>query len=109
MATLLCEFLVILLAIQPIRIISPETSGSGLAIVAICAVLCLIATATLRLRWGWPTAVGLQVVLIVAGVSGLAHWMLTAVGIIFLLVWGYLYSVRRTVIGGSKKLPDGGE
>jgi lysylphosphatidylglycerol synthetase-like protein (DUF2156 family) len=101
MAALLCEFVVILLAIQPIRIVSPHTSGSGLAIVAACAVACLAVVGTLRRRWGWAAAVVLQIVLIVAGVSGYAHWMLTGVGVVFLLAWVYLLSVRRTVIGNT--------
>lgn len=95
-ATLSLEFVVLLLAIQPLRTVLPDQSGAAAALAAGLAVCCLLAAGLLRYRWAWNAVIGFQVV--VVG-TGIVHWMLGAVGVIFLLVWIYVLNVRRTILG----------
>jgi hypothetical protein len=92
--TLALEFVVLLLAIQPLRTLVSNAAAAGLA--AGLALACLLAAGLLRYRWAWPAIVGLQLVIVAAGI---VHWMLGAVGVIFLLVWVYVLNVRRSILG----------
>jgi hypothetical protein len=95
-ATLVLEFLVLLLAIQPLRTVLSNDTGQAAALAAGLAFACLVAAGLLRYRWAWPATTVLQVVIIA---TGIVHWMLAAVGVIFLLVWLYVLNVRRSILG----------
>ena len=94
MATLGVEWLVLLLALQPIRMVAPDTPGWALGVVAALAFACLGAAALLRYRWGWTVASALQVAIVL---TGLLQWALFVVGGVFVLIWLYVLHVRRTV------------
>ncbi|SHN26362.1 DUF4233 domain-containing protein [Cryptosporangium aurantiacum] len=98
-ATLGLEFLVLLLAIQPLRTLVPDASGAAAGLAGGLALLCLLAAGLLRYSWAWTATTVLQVLIVV---SGVVHWMLGAVGIIFLLVWIYVLNVRKTVLGSAQ-------
>lgn len=95
-ATLVLEFLVLLLAIQPLRTLLPGASGAAAGLALGLAVLCLAAAGLLGRRWAWTAVTVLQVAIVA---TGLVHWMLGVVGGIFLLVWIYVLNVRKTVLG----------
>lgn len=90
------EAVVLLLAIQPIRILGGELSGVAIGvIVALAAVLVLLA-GLLRRGWAWHAGLGAQLVLVAAGAL---HWSLAVLGVVFGLVWWYVLHVRRRVLG----------
>ncbi|MDQ1657313.1 MAG: hypothetical protein QOD41_2396 [Cryptosporangiaceae bacterium] len=91
MATLILEAIVLLLAIQPVRIVAPTTPGWGLALLAVLAVVCLLATGLLRFPWGWPTVIAIQVAVIT---SGLLQYALFLLGGVFLAIWLYVLKLR---------------
>lgn len=97
--TLGLEFVVLLLAIQPLRMLVSGGSGAAVGLAAGLALGCLIAAGLLRYGWAWPAVAIFQVIIIATGV---VHWMLGAVGVIFLLVWVYVLTVRRTILGRSQ-------
>lgn len=97
-ATLLLEFLVLLLAIQPLRTLLPNASGAAAGLAVGLAVLCLAAAGLLGRPWAWTGTTVLQVVIVA---TGIVHWMLGVVGAIFLLVWIYVLNVRKTILGDS--------
>lgn len=97
--TLVLEFLVLLLAIPPLRMLVSGGSGAAVGLAAGLALGCLVAAGLLRYRWAWPAVIVFQVIIIATGV---VHWMLGAVGVIFLLVWVYVLNVRRTILGRSR-------
>jgi hypothetical protein len=94
--TLTLEAIVLLLAIQPIRILGGHLSGWGVGAVIALAVLALAIAGSMRRRWAWHAGSVLQVLLIA---SGLLHWSLAALGLIFGAAWVYATSVRRTILG----------
>ena len=94
--TLALEAVVLLLAIQPIRLFGGHLSGWGVRTVVALAVLCVVTAASMRRRWAWPAGTVLQALLIV---SGLLHWSLAAIGLIFGAAWAYASYVRRTILG----------
>jgi hypothetical protein len=89
--TLALEAIVLLLAIQPIRILGGHLSGWGVGAVIALAVLALAIAGNMRRRWAWHAGSVLQVLLIA---SGLLHWSLAALGLIFGAVWAYASYVR---------------
>lgn len=89
------EAVVLLLAIQPIRIIEGTISTVQLALLLGSIFAAILLTGFLRSQWGWRLAGVLQVTLIV---GGLAHWMIGAVGVLFGLVWLYVLYVRQKVL-----------
>jgi len=95
-ATLLLEFLVLLLAIQPLRTLLPDAPGAAAVLALVLGLLCLAAAGLLRRGWAWNAVIGLQVVIVA---TGIVHWMLGVVGGIFLLVWIYVLNVRKSVLG----------
>ena len=97
-ATLLLEFLVLLLAIQPLRTLLPDAPGAASVLALVLALLCLAGAGLLGRRWAWPAVTVLQVAVVATGV---VHWMLGVVGVIFLLVWIYVLNVRKTILGSS--------
>jgi hypothetical protein len=94
--TLALEAIVLLLAIQPIRLFGGDLSGWGIGAVVTLAVLCVVVAGSMKRRWAWHAGTALQVLLILAGV---VHWSLAAVGLIFGATWAYTTYVRRTILG----------
>jgi Protein of unknown function (DUF4233) len=94
--TLALEAIVLLLAIQPIRILGGDLSGWGIGVVVALAVAAALVAGSMRRRWAWHAGTGLQVLLLA---SGLLHWSLAALGLIFGLTWAYATSVRHKILG----------
>jgi hypothetical protein len=94
--TLGLEAIVLLLAIQPLRLFAGHFSGFGVGVVIALAVLCIVVAGMMKRRWAWHIGTAVQVVLIV---SGLLHWSLAALGLIFGAVWAYATYVRRRILG----------
>jgi len=89
------EAVVLLLAIQPIRITEGTISTAQLVLLLSAACAAVLFTGLLRSPWGWWLAIVLQVVLIAGGVL---HWMIGAVGVVFGLAWLYVLYVRQKVL-----------
>jgi hypothetical protein len=94
--TLVLEAIVLLLAIQPIRIFGGHLSGWGVAAVITLAVLALLLAGLMSRPWAWIAGAVLQALLIACG---LLHWSLAVIGIIFAAVWAYAAYVRKTILG----------
>ena len=94
--TLILEAIVLLLAIQPIRIFGGHLSGWGVAAVITLAVLAILLAGLMSRPWAWVAGAVLQALLIACG---LLHWSLAVIGIIFAAAWGYAAYVRRTILG----------
>lgn len=94
--TLALEAIVLLLAIQPIRLFGGDLSGWGIGAAVTLAVLCVVVAGSMKRRWAWHAGTVLQVLLILAGV---VHWSLAALGLIFGATWAYTTYVRRTILG----------
>ncbi|WIM97653.1 DUF4233 domain-containing protein [Actinoplanes oblitus] len=95
--TLALEAIVLLLAIQPIRILGVDLSGWQIGLVIGLAVLAALLAGCMRRRWGWGAGTALQVALLASGL--VVHWSLTALGVIFGLAWAYATYVRRSILG----------
>jgi hypothetical protein len=93
---LVLEAIVLLLAIQPIRVLGGELSGWGIAAVVALAVLCILIAGSMKRRWAWHAGTAVQVLLLA---SGLVHWSLALLGLIFGAAWGYASYVRKTILG----------
>ena len=94
--TLALEAVVLLLAIQPIRIMGGHLSGWGVAAVLTLAVVAALLAGMMRRRWAWAAGTVLQALLVA---TGLLHWSLAVLGLIFGAAWAYASSVRRTILG----------
>jgi hypothetical protein len=94
--TLAIEAIVLLLAIQPIRVLGGDLSGWGVGAVIVLAVLCAAVAGAMKRRWAWPAGAVLQFLLLAAG---LLHWSLAVLGLIFGAAWAYATHVRRTILG----------
>lgn len=86
----------LLLAIQPIRIMGEHLSGWGIGAVVVLAVFALVLTGMMKRPWAWGAGTALQVLLLAGGVL---HWAITLVGVIFGAAWGYALHVRRSILG----------
>lgn len=95
-AALVVEALVLLLAIQPLRILGGSLRGAAIAAIVVCAVAAILLAALLRHVWAWYAAAALQVIIML---GGLLHWSLVVLGAVFGAVWAYLLYVRRRVLG----------
>ncbi|WNM37111.1 DUF4233 domain-containing protein [Micromonospora halotolerans] len=93
--TLALEALVLLLAIQPIRVVGGDLSGTAVAAIVALAVACVVVAARMKAAWAWNAGTVLQGLLLL---SGLLHWSLFALGVIFALVWAYALHVRRVIL-----------
>jgi len=93
--TLALEAIVLLLAIQPIRVMGGHLSGWGVAAVVALAVLAAVLAGLMKRRWAWAAGTVLQVLLLAAG---LLHWSLAVLGLIFGAAWLYALSVRRRIL-----------
>jgi hypothetical protein len=94
--TLFLEAIVLLLAIQPIRILGGHLGGWGIGAVVTLAVLCMLVGGVMKWRWAWAAGTVLQVLLLA---GGLLHWSLAALGLIFGAAWAYASYVRRSILG----------
>jgi len=92
--TLALETLVLLMTIAPLTVL--DVSGVTIAVVVGLAVVTAVLAGLMGRRWAWHAATGVQALLVVAG---LLHWSLGAIGVIFSLVWAYVWHVRRVVLG----------
>ena len=90
------EAIVLLLAIQPIRIMGGDLGGWGIGAVVALAVLCVVIAGNMKRRWAWPAGTAVQVMLLACG---LLHWSLAVLGLIFGAAWAYATHVRRTILG----------
>jgi hypothetical protein len=90
------EAIVLLLAIQPIHLLGGDLSGWGVSAVVALAVLCAVLAGSMRRPWAWPAGTVVQVLLLA---SGLLHWSLAALGLIFGAAWAYATYVRRSILG----------
>jgi hypothetical protein len=93
---LVMEAVVLLLAIQPLRVLAPRLGGSAITAVVLLAVAAIVLSGLMARRWAWPAGGVLQGVLVACG---LLHWSLAAIGLIFGAVWLYVLHVRRTLLG----------
>ncbi|SCL67556.1 Protein of unknown function [Micromonospora citrea] len=94
--TLVLEALVLVLAIQPIRMVGGDLGGAAIATVVGLAVAAVLLAGTMRRPWAWHAGTVLQGLLMLAG---LLHWSLLALGVVFALVWAYALHVRRVILG----------
>ncbi|MGW4461414.1 DUF4233 domain-containing protein [Micromonospora sp. NPDC004704] len=94
--TLVIEMLVLLLAIQPIRIVGGDLSGTAIWTIVALAVVAVLLSGMLARAWAWHAATVLQGLLLL---SSFLHWSLGVLGLIFALVWAYVLHVRRTILG----------
>ncbi|BFU46444.1 DUF4233 domain-containing protein [Krasilnikovia sp. MM14-A1004] len=94
--TLALEAVVLLLAIQPIRVLGGHLSGWGVGAVVGLAVACVVVAGSMRRSWAWHAGTAIQVLLLACG---LLHWSLAVLGLIFGAAWAYATYVRRTILG----------
>ncbi|MEV4352609.1 DUF4233 domain-containing protein [Actinoplanes sp. NPDC049596] len=94
--TLIMEAIVLLLAIQPIRIMGGHLTGWGVATVIALAVLAILLSGVMKRPWAWPAGLVLQILLLA---SGFFHYSLAVLGLLFGAAWVYALSVRRTILG----------
>ncbi|PZF87171.1 DUF4233 domain-containing protein [Micromonospora deserti] len=94
--TLSLEAIVLLLAIQPIRMVGGDLGGTAVGVLVGLAVAAMVLAGVMRRPWAWPAGTVLQGLLMLAG---LLHWSLLVLGVIFALVWAYALHVRRVILG----------
>nr|WP_239159458.1 DUF4233 domain-containing protein [Actinoplanes humidus] len=92
--TLILEAIILLLGIQPIRILGGHLSGWGVGAVIAEAVVAIVLAGRMGTAWAWTAGTVLQVLLLA---SGLFHWSLGALGLIFGATWAYALHVRRSL------------
>jgi hypothetical protein len=95
-AALGAEGLVLLLAIQPIRVLGGHLPGVAIAVVVGLCVACFAVAGLLRHPWAWHAGTALQVLVFASGF--VFHPSLAVLGVLFGLVWGYVLHVRRRVL-----------
>ncbi|GAA2528933.1 DUF4233 domain-containing protein [Pilimelia columellifera] len=93
---LVMEVIVLLLAIQPLRLVGGGLSRPAVITVLVLAVVSSALAARMAHEWAWRAGAGLQVALVAAG---LLHWALGVLGVVFGIVWWYLMRVRRALVG----------
>jgi len=94
--TLAFEAIVLLLAIQPVHRMAGDMRGWGIGVVIGLAVSAAVLAGSMRRRWAWGAGTALQVLLLA---SGLLHWSLAALGLIFGAAWAYAGHIRRKILG----------
>jgi hypothetical protein len=95
-AALAIEALALLMAIVPLAKLGGPHAPAAVGAAVGLAVLSGVLAGLLRHRWAWYAGIALQVVLFACG---LLHVALAVLGLLFGAVWGYVLSVRRTVLG----------
>jgi Protein of unknown function (DUF4233) len=94
-ASLILEALVMLLGIQPMRMIGGDLSGAVIAVMVAVAVACVVLSGLMGRAWAWYVAAALQGVLLLAG---FLHAALAVLGLLFGAAWLYGLHVRRTIL-----------
>ncbi|SBT49774.1 DUF4233 domain-containing protein [Micromonospora narathiwatensis] len=94
--TLALEALVLLLAIQPIRLVGGHLNGVAIGVIVALAVVCVVLAGQMGRGWAWYAGTVVQGLLML---SGLLHWSLLVLGVVFALVWAYALHVRRVILG----------
>ena len=90
------EGLVMLMAIVPVRVLGGHLTGWAVTFIVALAVVCFALAGMMRRPWVWYAGPAVQVVLIASGF--VFHLSLTALGVLFGLLWLYVLHVRRTVL-----------
>lgn len=98
--SLVGEAIVLLLAIQPMRVLGVRLTGTAIAAIITLAVLCIVLAGALRSPWAWRAGLGIQVLLIGCGYF---HVSLAILGVLFSALWVYVLSVRRSVLGTGRQ------
>jgi hypothetical protein len=93
---LAAQGVVLLLAIQPIRVLGGHLTGLAIAVIVVLAVTCFGLAGLLRRSWAWHGGSAVQVVLLVSGF--VFHASLAVLGVLFGLLWIYVLHVRRNVL-----------
>lgn len=99
-AALAIEAVVLLLAIQPIRMLAGRLSGWGVGSMLVLVVFCVVLAGLLKRRWAWYAAIVVQVLVIA---SGLFQYAIAIIGVIFLAIWFYVLHLRRTILVPSQR------
>jgi len=95
-AALALEGLVLLLAIQPIRVLGGDLSAGAVWVVVALAVVCFVLCGMMRRPWVWTAGTVVQGAVLL---GGFLHWSLFALGVIFGLAWLFVLHVRRSILG----------
>ncbi|MFC0532661.1 DUF4233 domain-containing protein [Phytohabitans kaempferiae] len=98
--TLILETIVLLLGIQPMRMLGEGLSGATIGVIVGAAVACVVLTGLLRHDWAWYAGAALQGALML---GGFLHWSLAVLGLLFGLVWLYVLNVRRTILAPPRR------
>jgi hypothetical protein len=96
--TLIIETLVLVLGIQPLRVLGGDLSGAAIGTIIGAAVACVVLAGLLKHRWAWGAVAVLQGLLML---GGFLHWSLAVLGLVFGLVWLYVLHVRKTILTPS--------
>ncbi len=94
---LVAEAIVLLLGIVPLRVVGANLTAFAIAFVVAMAIGCVVVAGLLRRGWAWHVGSAIQVLLVASGF--VFHVSLTALGVVFGLVWIYVLHVRRSVLG----------
>jgi hypothetical protein len=95
--TLVIEAIVLLMTIVPMHVLRVRHTGAAMLTLGLLALACILLAGMLSRSWAWIAGIVLQVALITCGFF--FHISLTFLGVLFLLVWIYVLSVRRSVLG----------
>lgn len=88
------EGLVLLLAIAPLNMLDVPNVGLAITTVIALSVAAFVLAGMMRRPWAWHAGGALQIALLPCFVF---HWALTAIGVVFGLVWLYSLHVRRVL------------
>ena len=93
------EAVILLLAIVPLRALHVRHASVAIGCVLGILVLCVVLAGMMRHEWAWKAGI-VPPILVIA--CGYFHFSLAVIGVLFLLVWLYVLSVRRTVLGRGR-------
>jgi hypothetical protein len=94
------EALVLLLAIVPLHVLGVRDVGWAIGAVVALAIVCILLAGSLRYKAAWTAGIVVQVLLIACGYF---HIALGIAGVLFMVLWLYVLSVRRTVLGTGRR------
>jgi uncharacterized protein DUF4233 len=90
------EAVILLLAIVPLRVLDVRHTSVAIGCLLGIVVLCVVLAGMMRREWAWKAGIAPPILVIACGYF---HFSLAVIGVLFLLVWLYVLSVRRTVLG----------
>ncbi|MFI5844477.1 DUF4233 domain-containing protein [Catenuloplanes sp. NPDC051500] len=93
--TLIMEAIILLLAIQPIRLLGGDLGPVAIGLVITLTVAAIALAGLMGRAWAWHGGSAIQVALLA---GGFLHYSLAALGVIFGLVWLYALHVRKTIL-----------